>query len=70
MMFVLNTIHLNYELCKNALFFTINQSITGKKILFCAVYIEPDNSKYFNRQAYNELQTNLLQKLELKMYVF
>ena len=51
----------NYELCKNAIFFTINSHTSGDKILFGAVYIEPDNSPYFNRQAYTELETSLIQ---------
>ena len=47
-------------MCKNALFFSLDYIIDNKKVLFCAVYIEPDNSNYFNRNVYNELNETLL----------
>ena len=53
-------IFVNYDISSRALFFTIDPHILGKKILFCGSYIEGDNSSYFNRQAYAELEENLV----------
>ena len=50
----------NYELCRSAQWFTLNENVLGKKTLFCSVYIEGENSVYFNRQAYDELEEALL----------
>ena len=49
-----------HEVCKNALFFSLHDIVFDKKVLFCAVYIEPDSSNYFNKNAYNELCETLL----------
>ena len=51
----------NYELCEKALFFTIDDIITNKSVLFAAVYIEPHNSDYFDRNAFQKLEESLLQ---------
>ena len=50
----------NHPLSPRALFFTVDQSVLGKSVLFCVNYIEGENSAYFNRQAYAELEENLI----------
>ena len=46
---------------KKALFFTIDDIVLNKKVLFAAVYIEPHNSDYFDRNAYQKLEESILQ---------
>ena len=55
-----NYIFTQHEICKNALFFSLDEIVFGKKVLFCAVYIEPEGSPYFNKTAYNELCETLM----------
>ena len=44
-------------LTKNALIFSLNDKLLNCKTLFFATYIEPENSPYFNRNVYEEMQT-------------
>ena len=53
-------IFVNYELSSRILFFTVDEHLLGKRVLFCGSYIEGDNSTYFNRHVYAELEENLL----------
>ena len=55
-----NYVFTQYEVCKNAIFFSLDGLIYNKNVLFCAVYIEPDNSDYFNRNVYNELRDTII----------
>ena len=50
----------NFPLCKRALYFTLDENIIGKKVLFGAVYIEGENSAYFDRNSYLYLEESLL----------
>ena len=50
----------NHPLSPRALYFTVDQSVLGKSVLFSVNYIEGENSAYFNRQAYAELEENLI----------
>ena len=50
----------NFELCERALFFSLSDIILNKNVLFAAVYIEPENSPYFNRNTYGELEESIL----------
>ena len=53
-------IFVNYELSSRVLFFTVDEKLLGKRVLFCGSYIEGDNSTYFNRHVYSDLEENLL----------
>ena len=53
-------IFVDHELSSRVLYFTIDKLVLDKTVLFCGCYIEGDNSNYFNRQAYAELEENLL----------
>ena len=48
-----------HDISRNVLVFQILDPKTGLKTLFCAVYIEPSNSKYFNANAYIDLQNTI-----------
>ena len=54
-----NYTFVNFALSKNALIFSLDDTILEKQTLFFSVYIEPENSQYFNRQVYDELQSVL-----------
>ena len=49
----------NFDLSKSALWFSIRNIDLENDILFCAVYIEGEGSKYYNDNIYNELVDNL-----------
>jgi hypothetical protein len=51
----------NVELCRNALFFKVSEQLVGQDILFCATYLEPEGSPYFNRNAFVELENSIAQ---------
>ena len=44
-------------LSKNALIFSVNNKLLNLNTLFFATYIEPENSPYFNKNAFEEIQT-------------
>ena len=46
--------------CMNAICSSLHESVIGHKVMFYSLYIEPDNSPYFNRNVYDELQKVLL----------
>jgi hypothetical protein len=51
----------NYDLCSNVLFFKLRDAYLNEDILFCASYIEPEGSVYFNRNAYDEIENAIAQ---------
>ena len=53
-------VFVNHELSKRILFFSFDTSVFGESTLFGAVYIEPENSDYFDRNAYNEIEMSIL----------
>ena len=64
-----NYVFTQHEICKNAWFFSLNDSVCDKTVLFCAVYIELEGSPYFNKNTYNELCETLM-SWTLTAYVF
>ena len=50
-------IFVNHQLTKNALLFSLNDTLLEHYTLFFSVYFEPESSRYFNKNAYDEFQS-------------